>query len=224
MAMVVWAAALEAQRARRGAAVLVLLTLAGLLRPEAWVLAALYWCWVAWKASWRDRFVLALLAAVAPVLWALTDWAVTGDPLFSLHYTSSSAEDLGRQLPLVAAADRDPRVLRPPGEAARARGGGGRVRARGAAVAAPRGGAAGAARRGDGTFVLIGIAGASAIERYLAVAAVALLVFAGVALGGFTMLEPRAARALLGGAAARRCCSGSCSRRCTSTSRASTPS
>ena len=32
---------------------------------------------------------------------------------------------------------------------------------------------------GIGTFVLIGIAGASVIERYLAVAAVALLVFAG---------------------------------------------
>ena len=39
------------------------------------------------------------------------------------------------------------------------------------------------------TFVLIGIAGASAIERYLAIAAVALLVFAAVAFGGFTLLE-----------------------------------
>ena len=55
MAMVVWAAALEAERPRRGTSVLVLLALAGLLRPEAWVLAALYWCWVAWKASWRQR-------------------------------------------------------------------------------------------------------------------------------------------------------------------------
>jgi hypothetical protein len=41
---------------------------------------------------------------------------------------------------------------------------------------------------GIGTFVLIGIAGASVIERYLAVAAVGLLVFAAVCLGGFTML------------------------------------
>ena len=38
--------------------------------------------------------------------------------------------------------------------------------------------------------MLIGIAGASVIERYLAIAAVALLVFAGVFLGGFTMLRP----------------------------------
>ncbi len=39
------------------------------------------------------------------------------------------------------------------------------------------------------TFALIGAAGASVIERYLAVAAVALLVFAGVALAGFTMVR-----------------------------------
>jgi hypothetical protein len=43
---------------------------------------------------------------------------------------------------------------------------------------------------GIGTFVLIGIAGLSVIERYLIVAALALLVFAAVALGGFTMLRP----------------------------------
>src|SRR5919202_269181 len=83
MAMVVWAAALEAQRPRRGAPVLALLAAAGLLRPEAWVLAALYWCWAAWRATWRRRAALAALAAVAPLAWALTDWAVTGDPLFS---------------------------------------------------------------------------------------------------------------------------------------------
>jgi hypothetical protein len=39
------------------------------------------------------------------------------------------------------------------------------------------------------TFVLIGVAGASVIERYLAVAAVALLIFAAVAVAGFTMLR-----------------------------------
>jgi hypothetical protein len=94
MAMVVWATAMEAQRPRRGAPVLLLLAAAGLLRPEAWVLAALYWCWVAWSASWGERARLAVLAAIGPVLWAATDFAVTGDPLFSLTYTSSSAEEL----------------------------------------------------------------------------------------------------------------------------------
>ena len=56
---------------------------------------------------------------------------------------------------------------------------------------------------GIGTFVLIGIAGASVIERYLAVAAVALLLFAAVFFGGFTMLRPgRAAHAWWAAAAA----------------------
>jgi hypothetical protein len=194
MAMVVWAAALEAQRPRRGAPVLVLLTLAGLLRPEAWVLAALYWCWIAWRASWRDRILLAILAAVAPVVWAFTDWAVTGDPLFSLHYTSSSAEDLGRQLPLSQLPTAIPEffshLVKLPVLLASVLG------FALAVLLAPRRAAVPFALlvAGIGTFVLIGLAGASAIERYLAVAAVALLVFAGVALGGFTMLERSAVR------------------------------
>ena len=190
MAMVVWAAALEAQRPRRGAAVLLLLAAAGLLRPEAWVLAALYWCWVAWKASWGERARLAALAAIGPVLWAATDFAVTGDPLFSLHYTSTSAEELGRQLPLSQLPSAMPvffanlvklqvLVAAVAGLAI-------------ALVAVPRRAAAPLALlvAGIATFVLIGIAGASAIERYLAVAAVALFVFAGVSFGGFTLLEP----------------------------------
>ena len=190
MAMVVWAAALEAQRPRRGAAVLLLLAAAGLLRPEAWVLAALYWCWVAWKASWGERARLAALAAIGPALWAATDFAVTGDPLFSLHYTSSSAEELGRQLPLSQLPSAMPEffanlvklqvlVAAVAGLAI-------------ALVAVPRRAAAPLALlvAGIATFVLIGIAGASAIERYLAVAAVALFVFAGVSFGGFTLLEP----------------------------------
>jgi hypothetical protein len=47
---------------------------------------------------------------------------------------------------------------------------------------------------GVATFVLIGVAGASVIERYLAVAAVALLVFAAVTFAGFTMLRPGGVR------------------------------
>src|SRR5215218_7695396 len=172
MAMVVWAAALEARRPRSGTPVLVLLGLAGLLRPEGWVLAALYWCWVAWPASWGRRALYAVLAAAGPVLWAVTDYAVTGDPLFSLHYTSTSAEELGRNLPLSQLPSAIPEffasLVKLP------------VLAAAVALLAA----------GIVTFVLIGIAGASAIERYLAVAAVALLVFAAVAFGGFTLLVP----------------------------------
>ena len=72
MALVVWAAVLEASRPRRGTSVLLLLGAAGLLRPEAWMLAALYWLWMAWGASWRDRFKYAALAAIGPVLWCAT--------------------------------------------------------------------------------------------------------------------------------------------------------
>jgi hypothetical protein len=46
MALVVWAAVLEARRPRRGWPVFVLLALAGLLRPEAWSLAGLYLLWM----------------------------------------------------------------------------------------------------------------------------------------------------------------------------------
>ena len=43
---------------------------------------------------------------------------------------------------------------------------------------------------GIGTFLLIGIAGLSVIERYLIVPALALIVFAAVTFGGFSMLRP----------------------------------
>jgi hypothetical protein len=106
IAFAVWAAVLEVRRPRRGAAVLVLLGLAGLLRPEAWLLAAAYWLWLVWPppgdgsaASRIDRgraLRLGLLAAAAPLLWALSDLLVTGDPLWSLNGTSDLAAQLGR--------------------------------------------------------------------------------------------------------------------------------
>jgi hypothetical protein len=190
MALVMWAAVLEARQPRRGTAVLVLLAAAGMLRPEAWVLAGLYWLWVAWKATWRQRFVYAALAALGPLVWTATDFIVTGDPLFSLLYTSGSAEDLGRQRTLSELPTAIPGFLNlivklPILLAAAA----GLVLA---VALAPRRAAVPLALfvSGVGTFVLIGIAGASVIERYLAIAAVALLVFAGVFLGGFTLLQP----------------------------------
>src|SRR5829696_3046364 len=80
MALVVWAATLEAARPRRGVPVLLLLAAAGLLRPEACVLAGLYWLWLAWRAGWRERLLYAALAAIGPVVWTVTDLIVTGDP------------------------------------------------------------------------------------------------------------------------------------------------
>ena len=46
LAIVIWAAVLEAERPRRGVPVLLLLRAAGLLRPEAWVLSGFYWLWL----------------------------------------------------------------------------------------------------------------------------------------------------------------------------------
>ena len=40
-----------------------------------------------------------MIAAIAPVLWALTDLLATGDALFSLRHTSSLANDLQRTKP-----------------------------------------------------------------------------------------------------------------------------
>ena len=96
LALVVWAAVLEARRSRRGAPVLVLLAVAGLLRPEVWLYAAAYWAWVAWPAGWGERARLAALAAAGPLLWALSDLAATGNPLWSLMGTSSLAAELER--------------------------------------------------------------------------------------------------------------------------------
>ena len=194
MAMVVWAAVLEGRRPRRGVAVFALLAAAGLLRPEGWLLAGLYFLWMAWKATWRRRAVYALLTSIGPLGWAAVDYAVTGDPLFSLHYTSDSAEDLGRQRTLAELPAALPEffanlVKLPVLLAAIA----------GLAIAiwfAPRRSAMPLVlfATGLGTFVAIGIAGLSVIERYLTVAALALLIFAAVAIGGWTLLRPSGLR------------------------------
>ena len=96
-ALVVGAVLLEAQRHRRGVPVLVLLALAGLLRPEAWVLSGLYWLYLWPGATTRDRVRTAALAVSAPLIWAGTDWIVTGDPLHSLHGTAALAEEADRR-------------------------------------------------------------------------------------------------------------------------------
>ena len=195
LALVVWAAALEERRPRRGAAPMALLAAAGLLRPEAWVLAGAYWLWCLPGRALRERAALLALAAVAPVLWAAVDLAVTGDPLFSLHSTSDLAESLGRErgvrnVPssfVTFLAD----LARPPVALA------GVV---GLALAVRRFGvrrmAVPLALCGAGvlTFVAIGVAGLSLIPRYLTVPAVALCVLAGYALLGFTTLEQGPAR------------------------------
>jgi hypothetical protein len=189
LALVVWAVALEAQRPRRGAPVFALLVAAGLLRPEAWLLAGLYGLWLSWRAPWRERAAWAAWALAAPVLWALTDLAFTGDPLFSLNTTSASAEDLGRSVGPAEVPGAIPEflaeVVKAPVLAA------GLAGLAAAVVLWPRRSAWPGVLllSGIATFAAIGLAGLSAIERYLANAAVGVLLFAAVAAAGWTLVE-----------------------------------
>jgi len=103
----------EAKRPRAGWPVLALLALAGLLRPEGWVLAGLYFLYLAlpvsytraapfvkqaqaWPLTARGTLGLAALTAVGPALWMLSDLAVTGDMLHSFHGTQDLAAQLDR--------------------------------------------------------------------------------------------------------------------------------
>lgn len=100
---VCWALLVEVRRPKAGWPVLLLLTFAGLLRPEAWVLAGLYWLYLFRDLDWGRRAALAALTAAGPVLWAISDWAVTGDLLHSFHGTKDLAAQLDRPRSTVSA-------------------------------------------------------------------------------------------------------------------------
>lgn len=96
LALVFAAAALELKRPRRGWPVLVLLALAGLIRPEAWVFAGAYVLWLLPALGLRRVLPYALLAAAAPLIWMGWDWIVSGDPLYSLTSTREVAGEFKR--------------------------------------------------------------------------------------------------------------------------------
>jgi hypothetical protein len=95
VALVLGALLVETRRPRAGVPVLVLLAVAGLLRPEAWLFSVVYLAWM-WRAPRARSPLLVVLALAAPVLWALSDLAVTGDPLHSLLGTRDTAQTLER--------------------------------------------------------------------------------------------------------------------------------
>jgi hypothetical protein len=138
---VLWALLVETRRRRAGAPVLVLLGLAGLLRPEAWAFSGLYWLYLLIASSrsepGRTRGAradgevgtndpartrgqlagLALLAAAAPAIWVLSDLLVTGNAMWSLTNTKHTAATLGRAMGIGDVPQYIPRrigeVLRP---------------------------------------------------------------------------------------------------------------
>lgn len=199
LALTVWAGVLEAERSRsarsgqlggaRFAPPMALLVLAGLLRPEAWILAGLYWLWAVPRATPRARIGLTVATLAAPAIWAVVDLAVTGDLLHSLHATSELADELDRKRGLddvpgsfvdfIADTVRLPVAL---------------LAVPGAALAVRRLGWDGARvplalfAAGVATFVGTGLLGLSILPRYLTVPAVALCLFAGYGLAGFTTL------------------------------------
>jgi hypothetical protein len=103
-----------------GAPVLALLALAGLLRPEAWAFSGLYWLYLTpWRTRTRGEVVrLTLLAAAAPLIWVLSDLAITGDPLWSLTHTQHTASLFDRVTGIANVPEYIPRrigeILRPP--------------------------------------------------------------------------------------------------------------
>jgi hypothetical protein len=181
-AFVVWAAVLEARQPRRGSPVLVLLALAGLLRPEAWLYAGAYWLWL------RAPLRLLPLAAAAPLIWMGSDLAITGNALHSLTGTHDLAAQLGRKTGITAVPQVAPRrlgeILRLPELLAAVAGfafGVAWLRGR---VALP---VAVAALNGV-AYVAFGIARLPLLGRYLFVAASMLAVLAGAGFFGWLAL------------------------------------
>jgi hypothetical protein len=189
-ALVLGAVLLEARRSRRGAPVLGLLVVAGLLRPEAWVLAFGYVAYVWRFKRRRECLQLLALAAAAPALWVLSDWLVTGDPLHSLHGTAALAAQADRrrridQVPYWTAAYfgyalREPMIVGVPlGLVFAWR------HARRAAVL-PLGVAAGM----TAVFALGPLFGLPLIRRYIETPAALLTLFYGLAVCGWMLLPP----------------------------------
>jgi hypothetical protein len=103
MLLILCALLVETRKRRAGAPVLVLLALAGLLRPEAWAFSAAYWIYLllasrrSYPSRTRNQLAwLALLAAAGPLVWVLSDLLVAGDAMWSLTNTKHTATTLHR--------------------------------------------------------------------------------------------------------------------------------
>lgn len=203
IALCLGALAIACRRPRDGRPVLVLLALAGLLRPEAWLFSVAYLAYllgavgrrggrprIRWRAD-RPRaesLGLIALALAAPIAWALFDLLTTGSLTYSFTGTRETVETLGRQTGPVDLVLYGPRrlgeVLQWPGMV-------------GAAIGLPLGlGLLGRRARSGavavvlalGAFALLAGAGLAIIPRYTMLAAALLTIFAALALLGWRLL------------------------------------
>lgn len=176
----------ETRRRRAGAPALALLALAGLLRPEAWLFAVAYGWWL-WRGGVLKPGHVALVVA-APVLWALSDLLVTGNPLHSLTGTRETAADLGRVTGIQHVPELLPRrlgeILREPVLVGAA--GGGLLALRRLRDRALLGAAAGVIA--VAAFCVLAAAGLSILTRYLLLPATILALFCGAGIVGWALL------------------------------------
>jgi hypothetical protein len=181
-ALVLGAILAEARRPRT-ALPLILLALAGLLRPEAWLFSFAY-------VAWRRDLRLLPLAAAAPVLWLVHDQIVTGDWHHSLTDTRDNAETLQRITGLddvpVTVPRRLGEILREPGLLGAAAGGIlvlAFMRRKAALLVA-------AGFISIAAFCVLAAAGLPILGRYLLVPAAILAVFCGAGVFGWLRLPP----------------------------------
>ena len=192
--LVFGAALLELRRPRAGWPVLALLALAGLLRPEAWLLGGVYWLWLARDLPRAEAARLLALVVAAPVLWMLADTIVTGEPLYSLTSTREVSGEFGRDRGVGDALRNLPRYSGANDTLVTVGVGGmGLLLAvwilrRRAVLPVALGGL------GLLTFLLIAAAGLSVIPRYMTIPSLLLTLCVAVALAGWTLIRERTAR------------------------------
>jgi hypothetical protein len=191
------AAAMEVHRPRRGMPVMLLLVAAGLLRPEAWVLAGIYVLWLFPQKGIRGIWPYVLLAAAAPVIWVAWDWIVTGKPLYSLTSTRETAGEFKRNRGLFEAIKLIPDYVGANEKIVNVVVGG--LGALGALWMLRKKASIPLALMfiGLATFLAIAAAGLSVIPRYLAIPSILFNISVAVALTGWIVVkEPRRAHRL----------------------------
>ncbi|MGI8921756.1 MAG: hypothetical protein ACR2HD_08835 [Solirubrobacteraceae bacterium] len=114
LVLIMWATVLEAERPRRGWPVLAVLMACGLLRPEAWLLAAAYWLWLVFTGPGLARATqlrYGAMVLVAPLLWMLFDLVSAHDLLISLTGTQRAGRQTKAAHSLGAAIVHGPHTL-----------------------------------------------------------------------------------------------------------------